>query len=1131
MINPSHTAPIWLIKKKMVGPAFDMAMIDIRHRFWGAHQSTSGGRQRDTLRALNDLGPRPFFSLRSTDVEQLLTCCFAGNDQRDAIVQKIIPNFPDARIPQFCSMLKLVFVRLWMEKQVILPLGWTCPIHSDEILDELIEEHARFSKCDLLLSIRAINPVSSIGYGGAMSDKNRSLRASGWLRLVLASNVASADNFTIETARALKLRSFGAKSELARYYTDDFSLFIADASNDPSLREGINKVLTESRAQMVQSRKLKEPAFKEKRFSKTQQRTMGMTLEYLEGDTHSIVSLANIFTNARDLNAAFRIERDSELPGGLTLLPEKVVDFCSRVTATYHGYIKSRRLERDKNQRAPLYALIAYCGPYLYKFFMNRDGNLDHYPTTFNELTCALYFTADHDLLKDLAVFEKEPPETVLFFIETLAELNQWSSATHYNRVYPLEGLIEYVIAQADLIQHADKVRNSFSPDCYPKQQKRWGTVKKPIPRAYFSTFLSMLDSLEYLTMHLNEMADGTMNGVVAGALKCPNVSELVHSSDWAGLWGYEGMNCACIDFSALNYSPIFFYDGKPRPFKYIPRFYRISDMHIGGQVEPRIIMNDIRVTQLMCETGIRQQHLLWLDLDRYGSYVERSYSRPLAPLLVSSDKAHGEWTSIVSSRVIALLDRQAAWYRRCTSPDYQQNIWYNLNKGSQFGQFRPLFRLPLNLNAWPNYESFRLMLLCLQHFIKAECNDHKVPDIVWKKSPAGERNDDTPVYITDHTVAGLSSITASMLKSDYTPHGLRAGFVSEAIKFLPPSIVGQWLTGQSEPLVSYYSVFDETDLGMTHQQMLCMALMSNQDKLTSGDFPDLAQAISRINSTLHDDIAKNPAAAITKHRLMSLSNIKREMDTGLDRIIAKEVSELAFNPTHICPFNNTCPQEVIDLFSESHCCSACPYAIRGVAHLPAISARKDKYKEMMVGSLKLIDQYLSRKPGARVRSELEHLEHENDRFAREACLLEAIEHQLVQMYEDGLEDSLMVKNREEIIGHYQKLNLPEESRLFKRLRDVQNFPDTSSEELNIRLAHLRHALLMREGNITSFLGIGEDSSVPLATKLALQISTMVKSGAVDVFELVEACTGEPGAIMRLATAASEAPKLTHIVA
>lgn len=1129
MINPSHSDPIWLIKKDKTGPAFDLAMIDVRHRFWVS--SPNAGRTRETLLALNDLGPRPFFGLTRAQVNQLLACCSASAEERATMIREIIPEFLESRIPQLCSMLKLAFIRLWIEKQVILPLGWSAPINCDEILDTMIQEHAERSPNSILAIVRSINPVSAISYTGALTQKERELRATYWLRLVLASNLDSPNNFTLETAQDLKRRSFGSKSELARYYPDDFSIFVANNSINPWLREGVDKILADSRAEMIQNRKSNAPGFKDNRASKARRRMMSITRDYLESTNRSIESFATAFSDARHVNKAFNIEAGADLPGGLALLPEKVVNFCHLVNSTYLAFIRSLRLERETTHKAVLYSVIAYCGPYLYSFFMDRDGNLDNYPTTFNDFTCAIYVTADQDLVRDLGAFEKEPPETLLKMIEILADLNEWTPDTHYNRVYPIEKFFDYIVSQSAVVPYSDKVRNSFSPDCYPKLQKRWGTVKKPIPRAYFSTFLSMLDSLEYLTMHLNEMADGTMNGVINGELKCPNIGELVHGSDWAALWGIKGMSCEPIDLGVLNYSPIFYFDGKPRPFRYIPKFYRITEMDIDGKSEPRIIMNDVRITQLMCETGLRQQHLLWLDLDRYGSYVERKMRRPLAPLLVSSDKAHGAWTAIVSTKVIDLLDRQRDWYHRCTSPDFQQKIWYGLKKGSQFGQYKPLFRLSLSLTNWPNYDAYRLLLLCLQYFIKTEMEDHKMPDIVWCKPAAGEHEGDEPHYITDHTIEGLSSITASTLTSDYTPHGLRAGFVSEAIKFLPPSIVGQYLTGQSTPLVSYYSVFDESDLGMSHQEMLCMALVSNQDKLTAGDFPELAQAISRINQTLRDDIARDPAAAITKHRLMSLSNAKREMDTGLDRIIAREVSEFAFNPTHICPFNNTCPKEVIDLLGEPHHCSACPYAIRGIAHLPAISAKKDKYKEMMIGSLRVIDQYLSLSPAARRRSELEHLEHENDRFAREACLLEAIEQQLVYMHESGMEDTLVVKNKEDIVQHYQKLDLPEEALLLKRVIDVQNFPDSSSEDLNMKLAHLRHALLLRDGDLGALLGIGENNRIPMATKLAMQVSTMVKSGAIDVFEIYAASTGEHEAMKQLATVANDAPKLTQMVA
>lgn len=1127
MINPSHTAPIWLIDEKEIGPAFDMAMSDIRHRYWKRYNRPDGGRNRASLLSINDLGPRPFSSLKTNDIEQLLTCCFHGSFDKEAIIQSVIPDLNDRKPMRIISMLKLAFLRLWMEKKIILPLAWSSPIHGDDILDEIIQENAE--RLPILVKIRAVNPVSSITYEGAMTKKERDLRGTPWMRLLLASNLQDPQAFTAEVARDLKLRSYGEKAELGRFYTDDFSVLIANSSNNPWMRQTVDGILTESRERSKNARALIEPVIQQKKSTKLRERMLDKTLSFLEGSDHSIEQLATTFANALDLSGAFRINDTSATPGGLAQLPEKVIKFCQMINITFNSFVKSRRLERPKNHYRSLYLLLAYCGPYLYKFFMNRDGNLDSYPTTFNDFTCAIYITADADLLREVGGYEKELPETLLTLINTVIEINQNTPDTHYQRIYPIDDFIDYVISQSNVIPDADKVRNSFSPECYPKQVKRWGTEKKPIPRAYFSTFLSMMYSLEYLNMHLNAMADGTEPGVVSGALKWPTMSELIHSSDWSGLWGTGVMSCEGVDLKALNYTPIFYHNGKPRPFTYIPRFYRITDMHINGEIQPRIIMNDTRTVLLMCETGIRQQHLLWLDVDRYANYVERNMKRPLSPLLVSTDKAHGEWTAIVSTRVIEILDRQHAWYQRCTEPSFRDPIWYNMTSGSKFGKLRPLFRISRTQSGWANYEPYRLLLLCLQYFYKFELGDTRCADIVWCKPPAGSKGE--AIQIVDHSVSSLSSITAGTLTSDYTPHGLRAGFVSEAIKFLPPSIVGQWLTGQSEPLVSYYSVFDESDLGMTHQQLLCMSLMSNQQKLAAGDFPELADAISKLNMAIKNDIETDPVSAISKHRLMSLSSVKRESDTGLDRLIAKEVSEFAYNTTHICPFNNSCPQEVLDLLGEPQCCSGCQFAIRGVAHLPAISAKKDKYKELMASTLTLIQEYLTRKPSSRISTELEQLEAENDRFAREACLLEAIEIQLIQMHENGLDQELMVKDRQLIVQHYEHVSLPEEARLVKRLIDVQNFPDASSDDLNMQLAHLRHILLMKEGDMSKILGVDRNTTTSIATKVSAQISGMIASGAIDEYELFGITSGDSNTIKKIISAPENTNLLTHIVA
>ncbi|MFJ5187574.1 hypothetical protein [Pseudomonas fulva] len=114
---------------------------------------------------------------------------------------------------------------------------------------------------------------------------------------------------------------------------------------------------------------------------------------------------------------------------------------------------------------------------------------------------------------------------------------------------------------------------------------------------------------------------------------------------------------------------------------------------------------------------------------------------------------------------------------------------------------------------------------------------------------------------------------------------------------------------------------------------------------------------------------------------------------------------------------------------------------------------------------------------------------------------------------------------------HYERFSLPEEAGLLKRLIDVQNFPDVSSEDLSMKLAHLRYILLMKEGDISKLLGIDPDKNTPIATKVSAQISSMVLSGAITPYELFAVSSGDSNAIKELISAPDQKLKLTHMVA
>ena len=1094
MINLSKTDALWLVPQECIAIEFDEAVSVVKGLYRGKYGAGSRGAPQNFLKKLEVLGPALFRKWSQDRVSEILRCCsWKGRDIRS------LDEFQDLSLAQTGvanTFFKMVFVVLWCERKALLPLNFTVPLNQEDLVDKITLRYG--SKT--LAYARSVNPCSSITYTGALDNKDRSLRGTFWYRLVLCSTIYDPDDLTEEDIQVLHSNCVGSRIELlGRYYVKDFLLVIAEKT---PMREVLASYLTVVAEKAALQRIVTKKKQKETKRKKADVVAAETTLNYLESKDHSLDGLVRFYSSTAIVRKCFAIEDVNSLPEGYQHLPKKVTDFCILIHRVYSSFIRSKRLQEEKNARTPLDFILCYCAMYLFKYYMDRDGHLGNYPATLNDFSCSLYVTADELLLEGFAQFISKPPQTLLGFIKGVSKRNFWSNDTHYMRIQPIDHFFSYVVENNLRLADADRVENTFTDACYPRVKKRHGTVKKPIPRAYFATFLNMLYSLEYLVMHLNEMADGAMPGVVNGKLVYPSVTELNDHPHWSGIWGSEGLACESVNFAVLNYSPIFYHEDKIRRFEYIPRFYRIAEMEIKNRMERRVVPNDIRLTQLMCETGIRQKHLIWLDKEQYARYVDRTSRRVLAPLFVSTDKAHGEWSAITSRHVIDLLDRQRDWYDVCTSAEYREDLWYGMKEESQFGRFKPIFRSAGAARHWANYRSFPLLLLCLQYFIRAQLKDFELRDIVWERDKGQAKE-----FITDYRLDSLATVAVASLRSDITPHGLRAGFVSEAIKFLPPSLVGRFFTGQTEELVYYYALIDD-DPVVSHEQLLFSAVMKNVDRVQRGEAPHLSDAVFKLNKRLMEAIQKDPEEAIANHRLMSLARVKGAK-SGIDIIRAKESTTPAYNATHICPFNNICPKEVAEMFGFTNVCAVCPFAIRGVDHLPAISAEKDKYKELMVGVLKMIDDLLQRKPENRNEVELEKLEREHDHFARQAVVLEAIEMQLVEMANSGQRNELVVQKKEEIIGHYQRITVGDNEKLLKRLVDAQNFPDLNSPDLDCRLAYLRSVLLMQSGDLKEYLGIQYRSSGTVATQLAGQISSMVSAGAIDVFDVYSAFESE----------------------
>lgn len=898
------------------------------------------------------------------------------------------------------------------------------------------------------------------------------------------------------------LGGLGAGAPLAQFCTAEFLLILCDGNAEKIAL--VEQVVCEVRAHQSVTRKAEKPIPMTKSALAVRQ-----VLAYARGEVGSddaVITpdmlIQTIVTPARlklvfDMEDARKGEEsEGEKPPSTQLytqLPGVVVDFCRSFDGVFRSYIKSKRLQSPKADTFVLNVILSYLTAYLPNFLMFRDGSLESYPKDLNELSCPIYFTREYTFIKGFNSFSREPPMSILKYLEMFARKYEWVQETHYARVLIIDDFASYVETNRSVIRGAGQFVNSFTAACYPKLQRSSGTVKRPIPRSYFGAFLSMLYSLEYLVCHLNGMAEGKNPGILKGELYQPSLFELREMSAWDSIWNKPGKPFSVLDLSVLNYCPIFYHEGKIFPFEFIPRFYRISTYEINGKLVERVVPNHVRVTQLMCETGLRQHHLIWLDKDRYDLAFDRTTKMPLAPLFVSSDKAHDKWTAIVGRHVFEILDRQREWYELCTSAEYQEEMWYGGTEGAKFGKYKPLFRVPSETpSSWANYKFFPIFLTILQYFISHQMSDASMPELVYVKGGKGKAS--RPV---EYTPEFISSIAIESIGSTYTPHGLRAGFISEALRVLPPDLIGQFLTGQTEELVWYYSVIEGDEMP-DHQQLLANLLNKNTDKLEAGLAPELAEAVINLNARLMSAIEADPVKAIETHGLMSLLGVK-EGKNGIEVLRGRKHTSLSFMPTHICPFGNKCPKEVVEQYGAGQPCAYCEYAIRGVEHLPAVSAQKDRCKEEMVTIIKKLSHYKNMKPSMVDKEVREKLGQEHDRYAREAFAYEAIEQQLYNMSQNGQASQYFLREKAGLVEHYVRVELTEAEHLIKRLVDVQNFPDASSPELDTKFAYLRAILLMQEGDLAELLQIGKRSP---GVELASQISSMINSGALDVMDV-----------------------------
>ncbi|NOI15834.1 hypothetical protein [Vibrio hepatarius] len=405
----------------------------------------------------------------------------------------------------------------------------------------------------------------------------------------------------------------------------------------------------------------------------------------------------------------------------------------------------------------------------------------------------------------------------------------------------------------------------------------------------------------------------------------------------------------------------------------------------------------------LMGWSGLRASNVTWLDIRSYSCMCSNNYDEnSFVELFINTDKAQEEpYTSSIAGHVMLLLDRIAKLRLEVDRHGFNEPINYQGEKGSKWGEIRPLLQATKK-NGIPIHHTGILLAIvdvfekCLREHNKQatkeeefefETETYYLPknanSLTFRKIPnyvhAATDYTATIKYTTDGYSLPFTPLNRA---TKFTPHSLRVTFDSVCSVLADPESVGKISTGQGAETVGYYIKNNREDVAEIKEIQRKQGFM--------GQFPAAITA-SRLRTYLPIAAAKDEVideqeylrehalgTAATSYKCVSLSTIK--VKGGLppiEALIKASANQIAFNRTHICPFNNDCPKDVIQALYGEKCCAICPYAIISVKHRVGISAELKRLGDI---AFDLTNQV---KNGNLLKSEVEKLKDDRDRVIK----------------------------------------------------------------------------------------------------------------------------------------------------
>ncbi|MDH1930018.1 hypothetical protein [Pseudomonas sp. GD03696] len=647
------------------------------------------------------------------------------------------------------------------------------------------------------------------------------------------------------------------------------------------------------------------------------------------------------------------------------------------------------------------------------------------------------------------------------------------SKSTVKTTLYQIESLFDFMAVNANIDSNLEGFVNPIHHIDFPVVRRNASSTKPAFGSDHFPFLLQYCYAIESFSTHIFELALTHKEN-----LYDPRYRADIDTKNWNDAH-------RIIETEKYNYVPIVFYrnplfdPSQPKspansPMSYealhlLPRFlFSLFEDQDKGLSYPQL--NYIRHNIVALETGLRSIHIRWLEKRTYDKHIDRS--KPLPPLCklhINTDKVNDAWDATVSRSVIEVLDRQKNMIALLDDPAMETEVWYDDHEGSTFGKIISIFPKggsPGVLTAQSYAKFFKRLVYSFDLFCRYQLGIDST-----NRMPEALRDIDTIDDLYDYLKVIKLEAQASKL-IEHTPHSCRVSVVSEYIRILPPHIIGPFITGHATvEHVIYYAKIDPAYLKTVEQYqhiIIEQGVLLDRPAMPSIKAED-------ITSKLQIAFRRDPEKSFIDFGAISFEReTSDELLSGIKAAKKRPIDSLAFMPTHICPFANHCPADVVrDLGAVPGSrtpCGGCYYAIKTVDHLPRIHghirALTDECNELETHIAE------AKRNGASHESLVPKANHRKY-LASEIISWSVTAHCLEQMYNEiKTRSSFLIEKPEIVSEHLERIELADNSlsNLIARTAEAKSHAEFFTSQLKHQIMVARNKLLAFTGDFNRML-------------------------------------------------------------